>query len=111
MSTVTETTFVAKPSVGVNASTERVPHDAVDVPVLAEPGAHVAHETHQPGEGDGDEDQHVLEIAGILPQRTSPVLFAPRKRKTSIAVIRIIANRTEPTWGTESLIRTVASTK
>ena len=51
------------------------------------------------------------EIAGIFPQRTSPVIFAPRKRKTSMAVIDTMANRTERTWGTESPIRTVASTK
>ena len=50
------------------------------------------------------------EIAGILPQRTSAVL-APRKRKMSIAVIDTMANRTEPTWGTESPILTLASTK
>src|SRR5258708_29510299 len=37
-----------------------VPNDAVDMPVLAEPGANVAHEPHEPGEGDRDEDQHVL---------------------------------------------------
>ena len=49
--------------------------------------------------------------AGILPQRTSPVFFGARKRKTSIAVIATIANRTERTWGTESRMRTVASTK
>jgi hypothetical protein len=51
------------------------------------------------------------EIAGILPQWTSPVFMAPRKRKMSIAVIATIASRTERTWGTESPIRTVASTK
>ena len=51
------------------------------------------------------------EIAGILPQRTSPVLLAPRKRKTSMAVIDTIANRTELTWGTERPILTLASTK
>jgi hypothetical protein len=38
--------------VGVNASTGRVPNDTVDVPMLAEPGANVAHESHKPGEGD-----------------------------------------------------------
>ena len=37
-----------------------VPNDAVDMPMLAEPGANVAHESHEPGEGDRDEDQHVL---------------------------------------------------
>src|SRR5688572_8148291 len=36
-----------------------VPNDAVDMPVLAEPRANVAHEPHEPGEGDRDEDQHV----------------------------------------------------
>ena len=50
------------------------------------------------------------ETAGILPQRTSAI-FAPRKRKTSIAVIDSMANRTEPTWGTERPILTRASTK
>ena len=28
--------------------------------MLPQPGLHVAHQPHQPGEGDGDEDQHVL---------------------------------------------------
>src|SRR6266850_6584246 len=28
-----------------------VPNDAVDVPMLAKPGANVAHEPHEPGEG------------------------------------------------------------
>jgi hypothetical protein len=51
------------------------------------------------------------EIAGILPQRTSPVFIAPRKRKMSMAVIDTMASRTDRTWGTESPIRTVASTK
>jgi len=51
------------------------------------------------------------EIGGIFPQRTSPVFRAPRKRNTSIAVIDTIANSTESTCGTDSLIRTVASTK
>ncbi len=51
------------------------------------------------------------EMAGMRPQRTSPVFFAPRKRKTSIAVIEIIANSTELTCGTDSPMRTVASTK
>ncbi len=37
-----------------------VTNDTVDVPVLAEPGPDVAHQPHQPGEGDRDEDQHVL---------------------------------------------------
>src|SRR3954469_8430569 len=32
------------------------PDDAVDMPVLAEPRSNIAHEAHQPGEGDGDED-------------------------------------------------------
>jgi hypothetical protein len=50
------------------------------------------------------------EIAGIFPQRTSPVL-APRKRKMSITVIDTMASRTEPTWGTERPILTLASTK
>ena len=36
-----------------------VTNDAVDMPVLAKPGAHVAHQPHQPGERDRDEDQHV----------------------------------------------------
>ena len=51
------------------------------------------------------------EIAGILPQCTSPVLLAPRKRKMSITVMEIMAKRTEPTCGTDRPIRTVASTK
>ena len=51
------------------------------------------------------------EIAGILPQRTSPVIFALRKRKMSIAVIDTMAKRTELTCGTDRPIRTVASTK
>ncbi len=50
------------------------------------------------------------EIAGIRPQCTVSV-FAPRKRKTSITVIAIMANSTEPTWGTERPILTLASTK
>src|SRR5258708_10087750 len=37
-----------------------VPNDAVAMPGLADPGANVAHEPHEPGEGDRDEDQHVL---------------------------------------------------
>src|SRR6476660_9933244 len=36
-----------------------VADDAVDMPVLAEPGTHVAHEPHEPRERDRDEDQHV----------------------------------------------------
>src|SRR4051812_43283550 len=31
-----------------------VANDAVDMPVLAQPGANIAHEAHEPGEGDGD---------------------------------------------------------
>src|SRR5262245_57722191 len=45
----------------------RVAHDAVDVPVLAEPGPDIAHESHEPGEGDRDEDQHVLRDRRDLP--------------------------------------------
>src|SRR6266542_1795413 len=36
-----------------------VAHDAVDMPMLAEAGANVAHQSHEPGEGDRDEDQDV----------------------------------------------------
>ena len=51
------------------------------------------------------------EIAGILPQRVSPVSFGLRNRKTSIAVMDTMANRTELTCGTERPILTLASTK
>ena len=51
------------------------------------------------------------EIAGILPHRTSPVFFAPWKRKMSMAVMDTMAKRTELTCGTDKPIRTVASTK
>src|SRR4030095_15673116 len=37
-----------------------VPNDAVDVPMLAEARANVAHEPHEPGKSDRDEDQDVL---------------------------------------------------
>src|SRR6476661_1831038 len=44
-----------------------VPNDTVDMPVLAEPGANVAHQPHEPREGDRDEDQHVLRDRRNLP--------------------------------------------
>ena len=51
------------------------------------------------------------EIAGTLPQRTSPVLLGLRYRKMSMAVIDTIASRTEETCGTERPILTLASTR
>src|SRR6266542_4138735 len=44
-----------------------VAHDAVDMPMLAEAGANVAHQSHEPGEGDRDEDQDVLRDPRDLP--------------------------------------------
>ena len=99
INTVTETTCVAKPSVGVKASGV-VANDAVNVPMLAKPGADVAHESHEPGKGHRDEDKHVLGACrDPSPQHLSGL--RPAKRKTSITVIATMANRTEPTWGTE----------
>src|SRR4030095_1554040 len=58
-----------------------VPNDAIDVPMLTEPGANVAHEPHEPGEGDRDEDQHVLRDHGYLSPPYLARLARPAEEK------------------------------
>src|SRR5438874_2149847 len=110
-STVTETTFVAKPSVGVNASGERsrmTPYTCQcwRSPDRMYPMSPISHVNVT-----AMKMRTYCETLGILPQRTSPVLLAPWNRKTSITVIEIMAIRTELTCGTDRRMRTVASTK
>ena len=80
----------------------RVAQDAVDVPVLADARAREAHEAHEPREGHGQEDQHVLRArARSCPSGSSPVERAPLNIGMSMAITMTMAQSTAATWYTE----------